>query len=317
MAMQMLRRSGFGCQVLGLMLLFSCALPGLAAQTPQPSPPAEPPQVSLTGTAVYELSFQGRTYPVWVDVPASYHSNQQDYPLLLVTDAPYAFPLIRSIRNRVGQQGQNIEDFILVGLAYPATDTPAFSRSRDYTTSDVKARPAKPDENYDAPAYGNAPAFSGFIATQVLPLLQQKYRLDRQRQIYLGHSYGALLGAYVLLHQPDLFRHYVLSSPSLWFDQRRLLEQTPTLLRKLPARISAKIWLYIGGFEQPGPSARHYKTLDMVGDMQAFAKRLSPAKGLKVKTQVIDGEDHLTVFPPMVTRAMLEILPGKGTHGGK
>lgn len=304
MLMQMLRRRFSGFTVL-LLLVFG--FPLQAAQVPQ---------VSLSGTAVYELNFQGRTYPLWVDVPVSYSSNKQDYPLLLVTDAPYAFPLIRSIRNRVGQQGRNIEDFILVGLAYPATDTPADSRSRDYTTSNVKARAAKAGESYSAPVYGNAPAFAGFIAKQVLPLLQQQYRLDRQRQIYLGHSYGALLGTYMLLHQPELFSHYVLSSPSLWFDQHRLLGEAPALLQALPAATQAKIWLYSGGLKQPGPSARHNKETDLVGDMQRFAKLLGPVKGLQVKTQVLDGEDHLTVFPPMVTRAMLDILPGTGPYNG-
>lgn len=307
MLMQMLGRSLAGFTVL---LLLVCGFPSLAAQA------AQTPQVSLSGTAVYELSFQGRTYPLWVDVPKSYSDNKQDYPLLLVTDAPYAFPLIRSIRNRVGQQGRNIEDFILVGLAYPATDTPADSRSRDYTTSNVKARPSKAGESYSAPVYGNAPAFAGFIAQQVLPMLQQQYRIDQQRRIYLGHSYGALLGTYLLLHQPKLFSHYVLSSPSLWFDQHRLLGEAPALLQALPAGTQAKIWLYSGGFEQPGPSVRHNKETDLVGDMRRFAKMLSPVKGLQVKSQVLDGEDHLTVFPPMVTRAMLDILPGTGPYNG-
>lgn len=277
---------------------------------------AEPTPVALSGTAVYELSFQGRTYPLWVDVPAAYHKDRRDYPLLLVTDAPYAFPLIRSIRNRVGQQGRNIEDFILVGLAYPATDTPAASRSRDYTTSDVKARPAKAGESYSAPVYGNAPAFAGFITQQVLPMLQQQYRIDRQRRIYLGHSYGALLGTYLFLQQPEHFSHYVLSSPSLWFDQHRLLGEVPALLQALPAATQAKIWLYSGGLEQPGPSVRHNRETDLVGDMRRFAKLLSQVKGMQVKSQVLDGEDHLTVFPPMVTRAMLEILPGTGPYSG-
>ncbi len=303
MLLQMLWRGFHGLKVL-LFLVCSFALQA-----------AQAPQVSLSGTAVYELSFQGRTYPVWVDVPKSYSSNKQVYPLLLVTDAPYAFPLIRSIRNRVGQQGRNIEDFILVGLAYPDTDTPAESRSRDYTTSDVKARPSKAGENYSAPVYGNAPAFAGFITKQVLPMLLQQYRIDRQRRIYLGHSYGALLGTYLLLHQPEHFSHYVLSSPSLWFDQHQLLHQAPALLQAKPAGISAKIWLYSGGYEQPGPTVRHNKT-DLVGDMQRFAKLLGPVKGLQVTTQVLDGEDHLTVFPPMVTRAMLDILPGTGPYTG-
>lgn len=277
-----------------------------------------PPAVSLSGTAVHALKFQGRSYPLWVDIPPSCQQRGKACPLLLVTDAPYAFPLIRSIRNRVGQQGRNIEDFILAGLAYPATDTPVASRSRDYTPSNVKARPTKAGEDYGAAVYGNAPAFAGFVATQVLPLLQQQYRIDPMRQIYLGHSYGGLFGAYLLLHQPQLFSHYVLSSPSLWFDQKQLLQATPTLLAAMPKTTKTSVWLYSGSFEQPGPTPRHYVDTDLVGDMQHFATQLRQAQqpALTVQSFVLQDEDHLTVFPPMVTRAMLEILPGSGPYTG-
>ncbi|MDZ7868603.1 MAG: alpha/beta hydrolase-fold protein [Rheinheimera sp.] len=276
-----------------------------------------PAAVSLPGTAVHELQFQGRSYPLWVDVPPSCQQRKNACPLLLVTDAPYAFPLIRSIRNRVGQQGRNIEDFILAGLAYPATDTPVASRSRDYTPTNVKARAALPGEDYGATVYGNAPAFAGFVAKQVLPLLQQHYRINPQRQIYLGHSYGGLFGAYLVLHQPTLFSHYVLSSPSLWFDKKQLLLAAPALLAAMPKTTRANVWLYSGSFEQPGPTARHYVDTDLVGDMQQFAQLLQAKQpGLKVQAKVLADEDHLTVFPSMVTRAMLEILPGAGPYTG-
>lgn len=90
MKLAMWWRSALSATVLGLMRLGSC--PALAAQ------PLQPPPVTLTGTAVYELSFQGRTYPEWVDVPASYHSNQQDYPLLLVSDAHRFAKMLRPVK---------------------------------------------------------------------------------------------------------------------------------------------------------------------------------------------------------------------------
>ena len=55
----------------------------------------------------------GKKYELWVDVPKSYAGTDRRFPAVLTTDAPYAFPLIGSIRNRVGQSGQNIEDFVL------------------------------------------------------------------------------------------------------------------------------------------------------------------------------------------------------------
>jgi|GEM_PF-4409994 len=157
--------------------------------------------VSLAGTAVHTFRFQQRDYPVWVDLPRSYQQQAKPLPVLVVTDAPYAFPLIKSIRTRVGQNGRNIADFILVGIGYPAGEAPADSRSRDYTPSNIKARAALPGESYSSPVYGNAAAFAGFVATQVMPQLAQRYQFSGQR-IYLGHSYGALLGSMLLVQQP-------------------------------------------------------------------------------------------------------------------
>ncbi len=44
---------------------------------------------------------------------------------------------------------------------------------------------------------------------------------DRPGQsLFLGHSYGALLGTQILFTEPGMFNGYVLGSPSLWYDKR-------------------------------------------------------------------------------------------------
>ena len=56
----------------------------------------------LSDTAVHQLpSANGRHYEVWIDLPASYGKTAKMLPVLFVSDANYAFPLIRSIRNRL------------------------------------------------------------------------------------------------------------------------------------------------------------------------------------------------------------------------
>lgn len=269
--------------------------------------------VSLAGTAAHTFRFQQRDYPVWVDLPRSYQQQAKPLPVLVVTDAPYAFPLIKSIRTRVGQNGRNIADFILVGIGYPAGEAPADSRSRDYTPSNVKARAALPGESYSSPVYGNAAAFAGFVATQVMPQLAQRYQFSGQR-IYLGHSYGALLGAKLLLQQPGMFTHYVLSSPSLWFDRYRWRKQLPALLAQQTKK--ASVSLYVGGYEQPGNTPRHNQQTNMVVDMQQFAALLDKHGFAVKRAQVIADEDHLTVYPRMVTDLLLNELPGHGPYSG-
>jgi hypothetical protein len=82
-----------------------------ALQAPANPPEQKPPALELANTAVYELTANGsdRRYQVWVDVPDSYADNDRPYPVVFVNDALYAFPLVRSIRNLLGQHGRNIE----------------------------------------------------------------------------------------------------------------------------------------------------------------------------------------------------------------
>lgn len=90
----------------------------------------------LKGTQVWSVPdpVSGREYEVFVSLPASYEAEpNRRYPVLYVTDADYAFPIIRQIARRVNLEGPVIEEFILVGLSYAKGDGGADSRRRDYT----------------------------------------------------------------------------------------------------------------------------------------------------------------------------------------
>ncbi|MFC4653976.1 MULTISPECIES: alpha/beta hydrolase [Rheinheimera] len=288
---------------------------GLQAQAEQPAFA----EVPLPDTQVIELPdpSSGRQYQLWLDLPASYQQDKDKrFAVLVLTDANYAFPLVRSINNRLGAGGQNIEDFILVGLSYAKQDNATDSRSLDYTPTNVRAK-AKPESRYGAKAYGGAPAYQQYLKTQVLPYLSQHYRVDPKRLIFVGHSFGALLGSQILLTEPQLFSHYVLSSPSLWFDQHWVWQQEKRYAQS-HQDLPATVLLYAGAYEQQGPTARHYKTntLNMVADMQKFAALLQSHQypSLQLRQQVIADEDHLSVFPRMISDALLQLLPGTGPY---
>ncbi len=275
--------------------------------------------LTLENSSVHLLTAQGsgRVYPVWVDLPRSYAepgSAQRRYPVVLAPDAPWSFPYLRTVRNLVGRRGQNIEDFILVGLAPEQGMSHVDARARDYTPTDPRSRPATSHE-YGSPRYGEAAAHQRFLADQVLPAIAQNYRADAKRQVFIGHSYGSLLGLQVLLSQPDLFSHYILGSPSLWFDQRSAfeLERAAAERRKdLPARVM----MYAGGFETPGKTPRHYKDGDLIGDMKRFERQLAGRRypSLSIASRVVADEDHYTVFPSLAARGLTWALPGSGPY---
>lgn len=312
--------------VLCLLTQFTTACDAVEAKTPVQQTAAvttetatqvqdSPLALTLPNTEVHRLQANGRSYQLWVDLPPSYVQNNKTYPMLLVTDANYSFPLVRSIRARVGQNGANIEDFVLVGLGYAEGDSPAQSRSRDYTPTDPKKRPGWDKSSYSATEYGGAALHLHYLQHQVLPLLKARYRLDARRFIYAGHSYGALFGTYVLFHQPELFQSYILGSPSYWFDQResfRLEQQYASRAKDLPVQLL----FYAGEYEAVGPAPLFNQDTDLVKDMDLMVRTLKKRNypGLKLQQQVLPGDDHLTAYPNLITKALRQLLPGHGPY---
>jgi len=286
----------------------------------QASPVGDSPNYSLPNTNVHLLRSEksARTYPIWVDVPASYteRGDGKKYPIVFVTDAGYSFPLVRSIRNLLGQRGRNIEDFILVGLAPAEGDTSAASRSRDYTPTNPLPSAKADDGTYNAQLrYGEAIAYRDHLESEVFPYIEKHYRADMRRKVLAGHSLGGLFGAYVLLTKPAMFQHYILSSPSLWFDAKSILKferDYAAQHRDLDARVS----IYAGSFETIRAEPRYFKSVDIVEDMKRFKKLLESRRysGLRIDTKVIADEDHLTVYPSAIGRGLLNALPGFGPY---
>ncbi len=251
----------------------------------------------------------GRGYQVFVALPPSYAKEpQRRFPVLYVADADYAFPIIRQVSRRLNIEGPRVEEFILVGLSYAKGEDGMVSRRRDYTPT--------PNGPRTAPAgavHGQGPAYQAYLRDQVKPFIAARYRTDPARALFLGHSYGSLLGAHILFTEPGLFSGYILGSPSLWYDKRHALE----LESRYAARskdLPAKIYLYVGAYEALRKGDRRYsQTVDMVADNKAFEAALRSRKypGLHLKSVVLDDEDHLTVAPRGFTQGLKYLLPAR------
>ncbi|WP_285406510.1 alpha/beta hydrolase-fold protein [Luteibacter sp. ME-Dv--P-043b] len=285
-----------------------------------PPAPAEgmPQPYVLEGTEVRTLHADGtdRDYQVFVSLPRDYADHpERRYPVLFVTDANYAFPLIRSIARRVGEHEGGTEAFILVGLSYAVGETPEYSRRRDYTPTPDGDPELTSDMPGRAVVHGGGEAYARFIKNQVFPLIAGHYRADMQRKIYAGHSYGGLLGADILIHDPGMFQYYILGSPSFQFAKdaefARLHEAMATR-RDMPANVL----IVLGGYESLSPGShdpRFNHSTDMVAGARRFVAELKAKHypGLHIQMTTVEAEDHLTVFPAVITRGLLWALPGK------
>jgi predicted alpha/beta superfamily hydrolase len=298
-------------------LLLSAAL--LAAALPVAASAAEatrPYVLSDTEVQVVRAPHLERDYELYVSLPPSYGHGDRRYPVVFVTDAPYAFPVTRAIVARIAGHSKELTEFILVGLGYAKGDTPEYSRRRDYTPSARGDRGATSDMPGRPVVFGEAEGYRRFVADEVFPFIASHYRADMARKVFAGHSYGSLFGAYVMLTAPEMFDGYVLGSPSLWFDQRLLFARERTFAAA-HTDLRARVYLGAGEFEAVSPKgrphgARYNTEQDMVADTRAFAHALASHgyPGLKLRTDVLAGEDHLTVAPALITRGLMWTLGG-------
>lgn len=308
-----MKRSGPAVALMAV-LAAACSPKADAQSSPQTAPQAQAAQAEgapyvLKGTQVWTVPdpVSGRDYEVFVSLPASYEANpQRRYPVLYVTDADYAFPIIRQVARRVNLDGPRLEEFILVGLSYSRGDSGVVSRNRDYTPTPNGPRSASSN------VHGQGAAYQTYLKNEVLPFIDHRFRADPARRVLLGHSYGGLLGAQILFTDPSMFQAYVLGSPSFWFDKRHIMTMEAAYARS-HTDLPANVFMYVGDWEVPGPSPRNTSGANLVRDMQTMETTLKSHHypNLRVQSLVLTDEDHLTVAPVGFTRGLLAVLPAK------
>ncbi len=293
---------------IGAVMLSACSAAPASEVAAVPAQRGEGQAYELLGSQVHDVAdpASGIDYQVFVALPPSYAASpERSYPVVYVTDADYGFPVLRAIGRRLNGAGPRIEEFILVGLSYGKGEDPMASRRRDYTPS---ARGAS-----DAPEgalHGQSLRYRDYLRDTVLPFVESRFRTVPERRIYVGHSYGGLLGAQILMTEPAMFSGYVLGSPSFWFDKKYLLRQAPGLLDRL-TKVDADVYLYVGEYEARRVGDRRFQQeVDMVADNRTFATllRARGLAGLRLTDEVLADEDHLSVAPRGFSRGLLHTL---------
>ncbi len=290
------------------------ALCACAVATAAPVPPLVSYVLDNTEVRDIRAAALQRDYQLFVALPDSYATSGRRYPVVFITDANYAFPVARGIASRLHKHA-GLEEVIVVGLSYANGESGNYSRRRDYTPTVSRNGVDRSDMPGRQQAFGEAAAYGRFIATEVFPLIARQYRADMDRKIFVGHSYGSLLGLQILLTRPDTFDHYILGSPSLWYDRGVMFDREKAYAaghRDMPA----SIFFGIGSRETLAPGktrSRAKEQFDMVADLREFHGALAAHRypGLTSTVKVFADEDHASVFPLVFTHGLRSYLKQK------
>jgi len=252
----------------------------------------------------------GHVYPVFVSLPKNYSKKDTvHYPVFYILDGNSGFPVAHATRQMLDLVGA-LEDVIIVGIGYEwdRSFQPWFTnRWNDLTpTADGKADTSQqylgalnlPNGSLKS---GGTERFIAILKTEILPFIQMEYKTTEDRGIY-GHSLGGLFAAYCLFKEPEMFRRYAISSPSVWWDNRKILDIEKSF-SSYSKELNAQVFLSVGSLEGDM----------MVSGMNALsdALKVHNYNGLSLTTAVFDGETHFSVFASSVTRAIRVLYPIK------
>ncbi len=151
---------------------------------------------------------------------------------------------------------------------------------------------------------GQGDKFLRFIQEELKPFIHANYRADPGDSTYMGHSHGGLFGLYTMFHHPDTFQRYVISSPSIHYDNRVTLTYENKYATKhtdLPARV----FMSVGAREELDdplikPSFQFVTNVRML--VRALRGRNYP--GLELTTRIFEGETHASVMPRAFSRGL-------------
>lgn len=241
----------------------------------------------------------GANYDLFIALPSDYAKSNRTYPVVYMLDADYSFALVRNVVQHLVERN-DLPPIILVAVAYPGAmasrETYRMNRTRDYTP--VYA----PDGGYGAEyqkVSGGAGKFRAFFAKELTPFIERHYRADPFDRTIVGHSYGGLFAIYVLLTEPELFRRYIVVSPSLWYANRIALTMADDTADS-DIRPGTRAFFAVGALENSN-------MIDDLNELVGKLRRRNTTK-LRVSMQIFEKEHHNSVFPGAVTRGLLTVF---------
>jgi len=184
-------------------LVAACVLMLWAAACQTAPPAAAPPTLAaLQGDyMLIDSAALGRAMHVYVSLPETYAQDERLYPTVYLTDGDSLFPLLAPTHLFLSYD-EPAPPAIIVGIAY-GTFGEGNMRHVDFRWP----APDAPD--------GGAAAYQRFLADEVIPEIERRYRSDPQRRILVGQSRGGGFVLYSALTAPDLFWGRIASNPAM------------------------------------------------------------------------------------------------------
>jgi predicted alpha/beta superfamily hydrolase len=240
-----------------------------------------------------EILKEDRTINIYL--PEGYDKNTR-YPVIYLLDGSADEDFIHVVgivQYNTFSWVNRIPKSIVIGIANT-------NRKRNFTS------PAKvPNDTKLVPDNGGSAKFIAFLEKELQPYVEKKYKTDSSKTI-IGQSLGGLLATEILFAKPELFNHYIIISPSLWWNDGALLKAAPAILKK---NYASQVNIYVGVGKEGSIDGSSTHIMEEDAKLLAEKIRQGRSKNVKVHFDYLPEEDHATVTHQAVFNAFRMLYP--------
>ena len=269
--------------------------------------------VSIDHSEVHSISNDSinQSYLLNILTPPGYDPEGEPYPVLYLTDGSGNFTALTSFTPLMQTFGE-LKRFITVGITYDV-EVAMHSmtlRSRDVTQTDAPMgiAGAQPEWMKELPQVGTGGAaeFLRFINEGIKPYVESQFNADPSDSCYAGFSLGGLFGLHCLFSQPASFQRYVIGSPSIWWDDRDILN-AEKIYAENNSDLAARVFMSSGELEEPEDKPDESA---MVTNMLNLAETLQQRNypSLKLDHTVLAAETHLSAVGATLMRGVRSVF---------
>jgi predicted alpha/beta superfamily hydrolase len=257
----------------------------------------------------------GKTYTIGIGLPNSYTlEKDKTYPVIYQLDAKAALHTSLETSRGLALSG-DLEEVIIVGIFNYAPNSELLDLTPSEATHPDTKLAGNITENIPT---GESDQFFKFLVNELMPKVNSSYRTDKMSNVLFGHSLGGLFCLSALQKEKSPFSHYLISSPSVWWNNQEVLR------KRLPRRnFEPVVYLSVGGMEQI-PSNLPAKTLqDIPEEVLNIDKATNMVTGIievydylqrqgnvDVYAHIEEGEVHTSSNVPSFSRGIRTLLLG-------
>ena len=247
----------------------------------------------------------GIAYEVTVEPPNRYATHpDKSYPIVICLDGLWTYGPVRDAF-RILSLGRELPEAVVVGVghAHPDLREVLQLRAIDFTPTEFNS-PPETGVQLPADQVGRAANFRRFLVDTILPSVAERYRITDDRTL-VGHSFSALFGLDTLLNEPEAFNRWVLTSPSVWWDNRVMFRREDEHAA-VADDLHGRVFLSVGSDESIGEPSEGF--VGFGGQQEIYERLASRAyPSLDLTWCRFPGETHQSVISGAVVRGLRSV----------